>query len=363
MDRNRRRVRQILSALLWVAVLGLLGNSALCGVLDDPAEDDGNYKKALEMVRKGELDVARAMLSVVLKEHPDSIAALSASAYIAQKQERSEDATKLAKQVISLDLKQRKLVQALAKSVTGDKKEALERREKRIAVAMQVLKETAPDVECLLRHASGLEAEADKMGREDRGVALAGVESMRTKALGLPVLEEHVPAKPEPQPENLVTRGNPLEILDAKYGKEGDWLDVTDRLKAMVDDYGIVLVVTGGDLVVQYRLDGKTATVTTPGRETFSIILPPKPSVHAYTNNIVVLDARYGAGTKWVDVTRLLGTKVGPNGILVEGDFLFKQVGDVYKYAHKFLKLRYAYQGKVHHVVVPSGEPLEIKAK
>lgn len=150
----------------------------------------------------------------------------------------------------------------------------------------------------------------------------------------------------------LPTSQTKLEIVEARFGSGDRWEDVTERVQSLVADERL-LVTVAGDLYqglpdpafgvvkttqIRFRAAGREGTGSFADGELVYLDghLPQErqPSPH-----LQVLDARYGAGTKWIDVLPKLRRWIHGDRLAVRVDNLVQS--DPVPNARKLLFLRY----------------------
>src|SRR5260370_1391446 len=176
------------------------------------------------------------------------------------------------------------------------------------------------------------------------------------------------------------------ELLRAEYGSGGTWVDVTERVRTLVNGDSLNMRVDnftlGGDpapgarktLRLRVRDDyGREQLLTYPEKESFSLNIrssnpgyprgprnysgPPQPGYSAaagsdfFAGRIRVMRAQYGIGSRYVDVTDLLNSRI-------QGDSLSLRVandvmgGDPDPERRKQLIVFYIFNGRQSRVVV-----------
>lgn len=202
-----------------------------------------------------------------------------------------------------------------------------------------------------------------------------------------PLTKEEIEAAPKlvelrrKQPEGLL-------VLNAKYGEGAQWLDVTDMLRGAVSDDSLTVPVgeeafgdpargrAGKRLKLIYAVANEIKSVEIPEHKTLQIG-PRRTAIaaikgglisfdqkaaelrKAHPSGLLILDARYGAGKRWNDVTEKLQS-------LVVGDDLSVPVGagafddPVSGHSGKRLVATYLDGQKVVTVETPSGSTLRI---
>lgn len=217
-------------AFVGLLVVSVVATNASASVLDDPGEKDPNCEKAVSLIQKGELEVARALLSIALKQYPESIAVLTSAADLAQKQKRNDDATGFCKKALQLESQQRKLIEAFRKSGTPKHKALIRQRDRRIEKVYAILRETAPATEALLRHATEMELEAQKMNFEQRRTVTGIADALRDRAFGVEgktegpkVSEVATPTESaeKPEPAAAQIKGGPIATVRVEYAYGG----------------------------------------------------------------------------------------------------------------------------------------------
>jgi len=167
-----------------------------------------------------------------------------------------------------------------------------------------------------------------------------------------------------------------LQIISAFYGSRNHMVDV-GRAVAAYNRGGQVRMRVNNDtmgidpdrgadkiLRVEYAFNGQRDSVQVnedndlvlprPGIGAVGVIQPPP----AYNNGIAILSAGYGAGNRFVDVTRILQSRQDPGGGLrmnVTNDVMG---GDPVRGADKILKVDYQFQGRSLHKEVREGDQL-----
>ncbi|HET6880329.1 MAG TPA: PA14 domain-containing protein [Pirellulales bacterium] len=123
--------------------------------------------------------------------------------------------------------------------------------------------------------------------------------------------------QPQPPPVSPQAAAKPkLEIVKAEWGAGDRWQDVTDRLKPLV--FGEQLVATiGGNLFqgvpdpasgaakivrIRYRAAGEERTADFSNNDVIYLDGRAPAARKPSSQGLEVLDARYGAGTTWIDV-------------------------------------------------------------
>ncbi|MBP7864392.1 MAG: DUF3395 domain-containing protein [Acidobacteria bacterium] len=114
-----------------------------------------------------------------------------------------------------------------------------------------------------------------------------------------------------------------LEILDARYGAKGIFWDVTNRLRRYIRGDRLRIVVCnenlGGDplpgadkrLTVSYAYNGSRRQVVVPEYQYLSLPdMDGDPGGPPRRGRLEILDADYGWGRNWRDVTRILRDRV-----------------------------------------------------
>lgn len=183
---------------------------------------------------------------------------------------------------------------------------------------------------------------------------------------------------PGPYDMTTVARVGDLQIISAFYGSRNHMVDVGRAVTAYQSNGQVRMRVSndtmgvdpdrGADKVlrVEYAYNGQRDSIQVP--ENNDLVLPragigavgvvqPPPT---YNNGIVILSAGYGAGNRFVDVTRILQARQDPSGglnINVTNDTMG---GDPYRGPDKVLKLDYQFQGRTLHKEVREGDRLTL---
>lgn len=152
--------------------------------------------------------------------------------------------------------------------------------------------------------------------------------------------------------------GQKFQLLQAEYGADLKWLDVTARLRSLVRGQGVA-----------FRVDGETLTDPLPGiQKTLRIRYLFRGRVHTNSfgdladvrvgnpgavaaglalGDLKIIHAQYGAGNRWADVTAVLERQRIGNTLLVVINNA-TMATDPAPATAKTLRLEYR-QGSLHH--------------
>jgi hypothetical protein len=162
-----------------------------------------------------------------------------------------------------------------------------------------------------------------------------------------------------------------LIILEARYGSARHWIDVTQAVTEAVDGNSLCIHPTGdwGDpcfgkvksLVVQYRYKGKQDSIQSQGwlqlpstLKALNILdfsnqsqkvaaICADPNQH---HKLLIIEARYGSGHHWHDVTELVTKTVRDNTLSISTAMANAWAGDPCYCIVKSIVVHYAYNGK-----------------
>lgn len=219
---RRRSPLLALAALLCVAAPAALA-------VKDEGLDDKSYQTAVRMIEKGELEVARDYLDAAIRRCPESIAALSRAAWLADRLDRKDEATVYAKRCLYVAWKQRPLVEAYRKLGGEDRQRLLDERQARLAAAQEVLRKREPALELAWRKLCELDAEAQSLDVAQRR-ALAKVVAPAFKALFEEFAPQGQPADEGPAADVLTG------ALEAKPSGSSLWADAAADQAAKKED-------------------------------------------------------------------------------------------------------------------------------
>lgn len=170
-----------------------------------------------------------------------------------------------------------------------------------------------------------------------------------------------------------------LQIISAFYGSRNHRLDVGRAVSAYINGGQLRMRVNndtmgvdpdrGADkmLRVEYAFNGQRDTVQV--NEDNDLVLP-RPGIGAvgvipqqepgYNNGIQILSAGYGAGNRFVDVTRILQARQDQNGGLRMNVTNDTMGGDPVRGPDKILKVDFQFQGRTLHKEVREGGQLTL---
>jgi hypothetical protein len=171
--------------------------------------------------------------------------------------------------------------------------------------------------------------------------------------------------------------GGQLRILSAQYGSNRRRVDVGRQVSAFVRGGELRMRINndtmGGDpdkgadkqLRIDYEFNGQRDSVTVGEdndlvlpRPGIGMNTPPPPPPPAYGGRVVIISAGYGARDRFVDVARILRSRIGRDGFLrmpVNNDTMG---GDPFRGPDKVLRVDYEYQGQRLHKDVREGDTL-----
>ncbi len=142
-------------------------------------------------------------------------------------------------------------------------------------------------------------------------------------------LEKLQAVKGSTPPTITAKQSSELTILEAQYGADGAWIDVTAKVKKMAQKDRLVVQagtwLVGYDpkfganksLKVRYKVGPDEQNVTT-GDGGILVLFTATASSNATPFHVV--DARYGAADGWVDVTRMVRSKARSGTLTVVAD-------------------------------------------
>jgi tetratricopeptide (TPR) repeat protein len=152
-----------------------------------------------------------------------------------------------------------------------------------------------------------------------------------------------------------------LQILEAKYGADRRWKDVTKEVQALVMNNDTLLVSCQGlnkvvgdpafgvekTLVVKYRFKG-SGEKTAGNRENDRSVLVIHQPQESSSDRFSILGAYYGTGITWLDVTRQVKAASRPSGVFLQGygDGVRAFGNDPAFGYSKRVVVRYLHQGK-----------------
>jgi len=180
---------------------------------------------------------------------------------------------------------------------------------------------------------------------------------------------------------------NKLIILEARYGSARHWIDVTQAVTAAVDGNSLCIHPTGdwGDpcigkvksLVVQYMYKGKQDIIQSQGwlqlpstlkalditdfsnqRQQVAAVCAD-PNLHG---KLIIIEARYGSGHQWHDVTELVTETVKNNSLSISTAKANAWAGDPCYCVVKSLVVHYVYNGKQETIQSQGSLKLDLSA-
>ena len=178
-------------------------------------------------------------------------------------------------------------------------------------------------------------------------------------------------------PANAAPMGD-LQIISAFYGSRNNRVDVGRAVSAYLQGGQLRMRVNndtmgvdpdrGADKVlrVEYAYNGQRDSVQVG--EDNDLVLP-RPGIGAvgviqqgpaYNNGIIIMSAGYGAGNRFVDVTRILQARQDQNGGLNMNVTNDTMGGDPNRGPDKVLKVDYQFQGRTLHKEVREGDRLTL---
>jgi len=166
-----------------------------------------------------------------------------------------------------------------------------------------------------------------------------------------------------------LTKAQALTIIEAKYGADGGWADVTDKVQNMVTNHRVAVTainwLAGSDprpfaaksLVVRYRIDKVEHKAEVGEHRALAIIAPVRTDP---SGKLQILEARYGAADKWVDVTKVVRDKSNRNSVTVRADLGVLGIDDPINGVTKALVVFYTHEGKTDVAVTHDGGSISL---
>jgi membrane-bound inhibitor of C-type lysozyme len=157
------------------------------------------------------------------------------------------------------------------------------------------------------------------------------------------------------------------EIIRADYGSGNNWVDVTDRVRSLVQDDSLNFTVDGNTLGASARRgrnralrlqlqdsQGRSRQMTFRDSQQVNLQV-----LTTYQSNLHINRAVYGSGNRTTDVTSRLNSQIqgGQLNILVNNQTMG---GDPARSQAKTLTVQYALNGRTSQVVVNEGDTLRL---
>jgi vacuolar-type H+-ATPase subunit E/Vma4/outer membrane lipoprotein SlyB len=159
------------------------------------------------------------------------------------------------------------------------------------------------------------------------------------------------------------------EVLRADYGSGNRWVDVTERVRSLIQNDGLNFRVNSNTLGVDPR-PGQSRTLRlqlrdATGRNKQKLYQENDlVSFSAYNrnpNSLQITRAVYGAGNRWADVTNRLNSQIRGNQLhlQVNNDTMG---GNPARNREKSLRVDYTFGGRANQVVINEGDTLQLNS-